>query len=119
MSTRLSFLDPPGEIRNLIYRYALVSEDPIAAKFRPSKLALNLLLTNKKSYHEARFSLRGHGEWDAGSAIAPSFYRPGTPAWFRTPGAHGGLFLAPLALVLRLAASTARRNTLIVYSQEC
>lgn len=49
MSTQISFLDLPGEVRNMIYRYALVRKHYITPRLvRESKVALNLLRTNKK-----------------------------------------------------------------------
>ncbi|KUL83015.1 hypothetical protein ZTR_09323 [Talaromyces verruculosus] len=48
----VSFLDLPGEIRNLIYDHLLVFEEPIVPWATEEALPVNLLYTNKTVHHE-------------------------------------------------------------------
>jgi hypothetical protein len=80
MSTQISFLDLPGEICNWIYRNALVWNHSITPKtLRKPKLAMNLLLVNKKVYDKARSILYSQNSFDfvtRPSLPRPSFHSP-------------------------------------------
>jgi hypothetical protein len=80
MSTQISFLDLPGEICNWIYRNALVWNHSITPKtLRKPKLAMNLLLVNKKVYDKARSILYSQNSFDfvtRPSPPRPSFHSP-------------------------------------------
>lgn len=64
MSTRLSFLDLPGEVRNLIYAYAFVQADPIKISDKWHGLPLSLLRTNKTIHQESQSVLYGQNTFD-------------------------------------------------------
>ncbi|KAL9637544.1 MAG: hypothetical protein Q9164_002133, partial [Protoblastenia rupestris] len=50
----LLFLDLPGEIRNIIYRFTLISAKAISIKLRFEVGYTNLLCANKQIFNEAR-----------------------------------------------------------------
>ena len=55
-----SFLGLPVEIRNEIYKYLLVSSEPIDLQFGEEQLTPSILFTNTTILHEARVLLYGH-----------------------------------------------------------
>ncbi|KAJ5455515.1 uncharacterized protein N7458_003779 [Penicillium daleae] len=54
MPPRLSILDLPGEVRNIIYRHVLLSANPIIPDLPITGLPSNFFRTNKQIYHESR-----------------------------------------------------------------
>jgi hypothetical protein len=54
MSSNVSFLDLPGEIRNMVYRHALINEEPIRPHQKYSNLALGLIRASSVISREAR-----------------------------------------------------------------
>lgn len=63
-----SFLSLPAELRNEIYRYLLVSGDPIIPWSKRHELASNLLSTNTMILHEASSLLYGNNCFDLSSS---------------------------------------------------
>lgn len=63
-----SFLSLPAELRNEIYKYLLVSGDPIIPWSKKYELASNLLSTNTMILHEASSLLYGNNCFDLSSS---------------------------------------------------
>lgn len=65
-----SFLSLPAELRNEIYKYLLVSGDPIVPWRKRCDLASNLLSTNTMILHEASSLLYGNNCFDLSSSTS-------------------------------------------------
>lgn len=63
-----SFMSLPAELRNEIYKYLLVSGDPIIPWSKRHELASNLLSTNTMILHEASSLLYGNNCFDLSSS---------------------------------------------------